>query len=103
MVDQKSDVKKAQAKAEAAALATTAPKKVKLSYKDQRELEQLPAEIEKLEKEQAELSAKLADGSWFVKDAEAATKASQRLAEIEEVMLEKLERWDTLENLSKGN
>ena len=103
VVDQKSDVKKAQAKAEAAALATTAPKKVKLSYKDQRELEQLPAEIEKLEKEQAELSAKLADSSWFVKDAEAATKASQRLAEIEEVMLEKLERWDTLENLSKGN
>ena len=103
VVDQKSDVKKAQAKAEAAALATTAPKKVKLTYKDQRELEQLPAEIEKLEKEQAELSAKLADGSWFVKDAEAATKASQRLAEIEEVMLEKLERWDTLENLSKGN
>mgnify|MGYP003616398735 FL=1 len=103
VVDQKSDVKKAQAKAEAAALAATTPKKVKLSYKDQRELEQLPAEIEKLEKEQAELSAKLADGSWFVKDAEAATKASQRLAEIEEVMLEKLERWDTLENLSKGN
>ena len=103
VVDQKSDVKKAQAKAEAAALAATTPKKVKLSYKDQRELEQLPAEIEKLEKEQAELSTKLADGSWFVKDAEAATKASQRLAEIEEVMLEKLERWDTLENLSKGN
>ena len=103
VVDQKSDVKKAQAKAEAAAAAASAPKKVKLSYKDQRELEQLPAEMEKLEKEQAELSAKLADSSWFVKDAEAATKASQRLAEIEEVMLEKLERWDTLENLSKGN
>ncbi|ENX59431.1 MULTISPECIES: ATP-binding cassette domain-containing protein [Acinetobacter] len=99
VVDQKSDVKKAQAKAEAAA----APKKVKLSYKDQRELEQLPAEIEKLETEQAELSAKLADGSWFVSDANAATAASQRLAEIEEVLLEKLERWDILENMSKGN
>ncbi|MCH7303022.1 ATP-binding cassette domain-containing protein [Acinetobacter sp. NIPH 1869] len=98
VVDQKSDVKKAQAKAEAAA----APKKVKLSYKDQRELEQLPAEIEKLETEQAELSAKLADGSWFVSDANAATAASQRLAEIEEVLLEKLERWDILENMSKG-
>lgn len=103
VVDQKSDVKKAQAKAEAAALAATTPKKVKLSYKDQRELEQLPAEIEKLEKEQAELSTKLADGSWFVSDADAATKASQRLAEIEELLLEKLERWDELENLSKGN
>ncbi|MCH7380834.1 MULTISPECIES: ATP-binding cassette domain-containing protein [Acinetobacter] len=99
VVDQKSDVKKAQAKAEAAA----APKKVKLSYKDQRELEQLPAEIEKLETEQVELSEKLADGSWFVSDANAATAASQRLAEIEEVLLEKLERWDILENMSKGN
>ena len=103
VVDQKSDVKKAQAKAEAAAAAASAPKKVKLSYKDQRELEQLPAEMEKLEKEQAELSAKLADGSWFVSDANAATLASQRLAEIEELLLEKLERWDELENLSKGN
>ena len=103
VVDQKSDVKKAQAKAEAAAAAASAPKKFKLSYKDQRELEQLPAEMEKLEKEQAELSAKLADGSWFVSDANAATLASQRLAEIEESLLEKLERWDILENMSKGN
>ena len=78
-------------------------KKVKLSYKDQRELEQLPAEIEKLENEQAELSDKLADGSWFVTDADAATKASQRLAEIEELLLEKLERWDELEQVSKGS
>lgn len=105
VVDQKSDVKKAQAKAEAAALAaaTPTPKKVKLSYKDQRELEQLPAEIEKLEAEPTELSEKLADGSWFVSDANAATLASQRLAEIDELLLEKLERWDVLENLSKGN
>ena len=101
VVDQKSDVKKAVAKAEAAAAAPTA-KKVKLSYKDQRALEQLPAEIEALEKEQAELTAKLADGSWFVSDANAATLASQRLAEIEELLLEKLERWDELENASKG-
>ncbi|MCU4347846.1 ATP-binding cassette domain-containing protein [Acinetobacter lactucae] len=104
VVDQKSDVKKAQAKAEAEkAAAQSNVKKVKLSYKDQRELEQLPAEIEKLEVEQAELSDKLADGSWFVSDADAATQASQRLAEIEEVLLEKLERWDELEQMSKGN
>ena len=95
----------AQAKAEAEKLAAQAAttKKVKLSYKDQRELEQLPAEIENLEAEQSELSEKLADGSWFLKDADAATQASQRLAEIEEVLLEKLERWDELENMSNGN
>ncbi|HIN57311.1 ATP-binding cassette domain-containing protein [Acinetobacter pittii] len=104
VVDQKSDVKKAQAKAEAEkAAAQSNVKKVKLSYKDQRELEQLPAEIEKLEVEQAELSDKLADGSWFVSNADEATKASQRLAEIEEVLLEKLERWNELEQMSKGN
>ena len=102
VVDQKSDVKKAVAKAEAAAAAPQA-KKVKLSYKDQRALEQLPGEIEALEQEQAELSAKLADGSWFITDTDAATKASQRLAEIDEELLEKLERWDELENLAKGN
>lgn len=102
VVDQKSDVKKAQAKAEANK-AVAPSKKIKLSFKDQRELEQLPAEIEKLEAEQSTLSDQLADGSWFVKDAAAATQASQRLAEIEEQLLEKLERWDELENLSKGN
>ncbi|MHA3116902.1 ATP-binding cassette domain-containing protein [Acinetobacter sp. ANC 4635] len=104
VVDQKADVKKAQAKAEAEKLSAEAtPKKVKLSYKDQRELEQLPAEIESLETEQSELSAKLADGSWFLKDADGATQASQRLAEIDELLLEKLERWDELENMVKGN
>lgn len=102
VVDQKSDVKKAVAKAEAAAAAPQA-KKVKLSYKDQRALEQLPGEIEALEQEQTELAEKLADGSWFVTDADAATKASQRLAEIDEELLEKLERWDELENLANGN
>ena len=97
-VDQKSDVKKALAKAEAAV-----PKKAKLSYKDQRALEQLPAEMEALEKEQAEINEQLADGSMFVSDADKAMKFSNRLTEIDELLLEKLEQWETLENLSKGN
>ena len=96
-VGQKSDVKKALAKAEAAA-----PKKVKLSYKDQRALEQLPAEMEALEKEQAEINAKLADGSLFVSDADAAMKLSARLTEIDDALLEKLERWEALEEMTKG-
>ena len=100
-VDQKSDVKKALAKAEAAA-AAAAPKKVKLSYKDQRALEQLPAEMEALEKEQADINAQLADGSLFISDADKAMKLSSRLTEIDELLLEKLERWEELENLAKG-
>ncbi|MNR80041.1 ABC transporter ATP-binding protein uup [compost metagenome] len=95
VVDQKSDVKKALAKADAA------PKKAKLSYKDQRALEQLPAEMEALEKEQAEINALLADGSLFISDADKAMTLSNRLTEIDELLLEKLERWEELENLTK--
>lgn len=97
-VDQKSAVKKAAAKAEANAAPA---KKVKLSYKDQRALEQLPAEMEALEKEQAEINALLADGSLFISDADKAMTLSNRLTEIDELLLEKLERWEELENLTK--
>lgn len=97
-VDQKSAAKKAAAKAEANAAPA---KKVKLSYKDQRALEQLPAEMEALEKEQAEINALLADGSLFISDADKAMTLSNRLTEIDELLLEKLERWEELENLTK--
>ncbi|MGF2880767.1 ATP-binding cassette domain-containing protein [Acinetobacter johnsonii] len=98
-VDQKSAVKKAAAKAEANAAPA---KKVKLSYKDQRALEQLPAEMEALEKEQAEINASLADGSLFISDADKAMTLSNRLTEIDELLLEKLERWEELENLTNN-
>ncbi|MGX5700079.1 ATP-binding cassette domain-containing protein [Acinetobacter kookii] len=103
VVDQKSDVKKAVAKAEAKAAEPAPAKKVKLSYKDQRALEQLPAEMEALEKEQSEINAQLADGSLFVSDADKAMKLSNRLTEIDDLLLEKLERWEELENLVNGN
>ncbi|OAL87208.1 ATP-binding cassette domain-containing protein [Acinetobacter sp. SFD] len=101
VVDQKSAVKKAMAKAEAEA-APVAAKKVKLSYKDQRALEQLPAEIEALEKEQTEINAQLADGALFVTDSDKALKLSNRLSEIDELLLEKLERWEELDNMNNG-
>ncbi|WP_191112014.1 ATP-binding cassette domain-containing protein [Acinetobacter lwoffii] len=101
VVDQKSAVKKAMAKAEAEA-APVAAKKVKLSYKHQRALEQLPAEMEALEKEQTEINTQLADGSLFVTDSDKALKLSKRLSEIDELLLEKLERWEELDNLSNG-
>ena len=77
-------------------------KKVKLSYKDQRELETLPEDIAAIEAEQEQLSAKLADGSWFNTDAKAAAQAIKRLAEIEQELMEKLERWTQLEAASQG-
>ncbi|WP_066804000.1 ATP-binding cassette domain-containing protein [Moraxella oblonga] len=79
---------------------STAQKR-KLSYKEQRELESLPNEISELEDEQAKLNEKLADGSLFVSDLALATKYSERLGQIDDLLLEKLERWDELENLGK--
>ena len=80
---------------------TTAPtasaQKKKLSYKEQRELDSLPQEIADLEAEQAALQDKLADGSWFVSDLAAATLATERLEAIDNLLLEKLERWSALE------
>ncbi len=69
----------------------------KLNYNDQRELDLLPIEIATLEAEQTQLQEQLADGSWFTKDIDAATAASERLLSIEDEMMLKLERWNTLE------
>lgn len=86
--------KAAQAKADSDLVAVN---KKKLSYNEQRELDALPKQIKQLEEEQAGLQAKLADGSWFTQDLEAATAASERLTAIDDEMMEKLERWEALE------
>lgn len=88
---------KNKSKTNAAIKASGAPTKKKLSYHEQRELAELPEQIKLLEAEQAELQAKLADGTWFNEDLEAATAASERLVEIDEALLAKLERWEELE------
>jgi len=70
--------------------------KKKLSYKEQRELEQLPGHIAALEAEQQAIRAELADGSVYAKDGIRAAALHQRDAEIEELLLAALERWTTL-------
>lgn len=89
-------INKKSDQAAASAKAVTKPAK-KLSFNEQRELDLLPEAIAALEAEQQELQEKLADGSWFITDMDAATKASERLAAIDEEMMMKLERWDELE------
>ena len=92
----KEKVEKPKAETQTATPTNENTVKKKLSYKEQRELESLPNEIAELEKEQAELHEKLADGSWFTTDLASATKASERLNEIDEILLEKMERWEEL-------
>ncbi len=75
------------------------PQKRKLSYKEQRELDSLPDEIAALEAEQNALQERLADGLWFSTNLAGATAASERLAELDDLLLEKLSRWDELESI----
>ncbi len=74
--------------------ATNKPRK--LSYKEQRELDELPGRIETLEAEQKALNELLADPSGYVKDAQRMTEAHKRVAEIDELLMSALERWEDL-------
>jgi ATP-binding cassette subfamily F protein uup len=68
----------------------------KLSYKEQRELDGLPALIESLEKEQADARTQLADGSIYQRDPGLAQQLFKRDAEIDELLMQALERWEVL-------
>jgi ATP-binding cassette subfamily F protein uup len=81
--------------------ATPAPKaqarRAKLGFKEARELEALPAMLEALEREQDELSRKLADPALY-QDRTVDLKAlNERAAAIEEEMTRMLTRWEELE------
>ena len=74
---------------------------VKLSYKEQRELDALPDEIAALETEQNELAAQLSDPEVF-RDYEKAAALQQRAEAVENELMEKLERWEELEAKQNG-
>ncbi|WMW82509.1 ATP-binding cassette domain-containing protein [Undibacterium cyanobacteriorum] len=69
----------------------------KLSYKEQRELEELPNKIASLEVEQKTISDKLADGDFYKSASpEEVKKLNDRFEEIDGLLLEALERWEVL-------
>jgi ATP-binding cassette subfamily F protein uup len=68
----------------------------KLSYKEQRELETLPALIEALEQEQKEIHDELSDGSLYSADIPRAARLTERSAAIEGELMAALERWEAL-------
>lgn len=70
--------------------------KRKLSYKEQRELDQLPESIAALEAEQKSIREALADGSLYASDNSRAVQLHQRDGEIDEQLMEALERWSAL-------
>jgi ATP-binding cassette subfamily F protein uup len=90
------------APAKAAAPARDKPKVVKLSFKEARELDSLPGEIEALEREQADLTAQLGNPGLYRDDAEKIKTLQQRYAAIEKALMEKLARWEALEAKQKA-
>jgi ATP-binding cassette subfamily F protein uup len=68
----------------------------KLSFKEQRELDGLPAAIAALEAEQLSITQALADGSLFAKDNGKALSLTARSGQIDEALMVALERWETL-------
>ena len=92
----KPEPKKAEAPAPAAAPA--APKARKLSFKEQRELEELPALIARLEDEQAALNVTLSDPDFYKKTPAEAKRLNTRIAEIEDELMAALERWEAIES-----
>ncbi|MFZ4756648.1 MAG: ATP-binding cassette domain-containing protein [Burkholderiaceae bacterium] len=83
------------------AAASPAERPRKLSFKEQRELQELPARIEALETEQAALAARMADPEYFKQDARRLREDQDRVGAIELALLELLERWEILERRSK--
>jgi ATP-binding cassette subfamily F protein uup len=76
-------------------------KKVKLSYKDQKELDSLPEQIAMLEAEQATLGEKLSDPSVFADAAQVKT-IQHRLQVIETEVETAMLRWASLEDKVQG-
>jgi ATP-binding cassette subfamily F protein uup len=75
---------------------------VKLSYKEARELEALPARIEALEREQAQITNQLGDAELYRTDPEKVQILQARYAAIESELMESLARWEALEARQAG-
>ncbi|QAU35321.1 ATP-binding cassette domain-containing protein [Janthinobacterium sp. 17J80-10] len=95
----KADAKQDAVAAQQEAAAAVKPKK--LSYKEQRALDELPALIAKLEEEQKAITARLADPELYAKQPQEVQALNQRYAEIDDLLLENLEKWETIEAQSK--
>jgi ATP-binding cassette subfamily F protein uup len=70
--------------------------KGKLSFKEQRELDGLPARIEALEAEQADLVERLSGSELYTSEPRRVAELQARYAQIEDELMAALERWEAL-------
>jgi ATP-binding cassette subfamily F protein uup len=75
--------------------------RTKLSYKETRELEALPEEIETLEEEQKQIQARMHAADYYKQPPDVLRADREREAEITRLIDQKLERWAALEEKAK--
>ncbi len=80
-----------------------ASKSKKLSYKEQRELDMLPELISQLEAEQKQIGEQLADPELYRSRPDEVQRFNQRFAEIDELLMENLEKWESIEAKAREN
>jgi ATP-binding cassette subfamily F protein uup len=77
-----------------------AEKRKKLSFKEKREIEALPGQIEDLEAEIRELQMSMGDPSFYKRDRIAIAETKMRLGELEHALALAYKRWEILEGAS---
>jgi len=87
----------APARQDAAPATPAAPPRRKLSYKDQRELDALPAKLEQLEQRKAQLTAETGDASFYSRPRAEVSARLQELAALEAEIETAFARWAELE------
>jgi ATP-binding cassette subfamily F protein uup len=85
---------------EPAKAAASASGRRKPSYKEQRELESLPARIDTLENEQRQLSEEVSSPDFYKRPAPEITAALARLDALGEELAQAYARWDELDSLA---
>ena len=91
-----------KAPASPAPSAPPAKKPAKLSYKLQRELDALPAEIERLEAEVAEYEARVGDPAFYQQEAGVVSEVLQAMSDKQAELDAAMARWMALEALAAG-
>ncbi len=91
----------ASARSDQAASSKPLPRPRKLSFKEQRELEELPKQIDALEIEQASLHEAMAAPSFYQQDGATIAQARQRLEALQQELAVAFDRWQTLDAMSQ--
>lgn len=74
-----------------------------LTFKEKRELEELPGRIELLEEERNKLFESLADPDFYRQDGNRIPATKVRIEELERTIAESYEKWDHLETILKAS